>query len=114
MGGDVWFVRDVDGDGVAESLDHFLSIQVSGSETTGMIFNPVNPTEFIVSVQHPDSTRQSQVPDGFGDALWVFDLTNVVPPSCAKAGDDPSKRTCSSAQDSQFVTMLRRAGRMAH
>ena len=55
-GGDIWLARDADNDGVAESLDHFLSIRVDGSEATGMIFNPAKPTEFVVAVQHPDST----------------------------------------------------------
>lgn len=78
VGGDVWFARDTDGDGVAESIDHFLSIGVDGAEATGMIFNPTKPAEFVIAVQHPDSTDLSVYPDGFGDALWKFDLTNVV------------------------------------
>jgi len=76
-GGDIWFVRDEDDDGVAESLDHFLSIRVAGSEATGMIFNPLNPTQFVVAVQHPASTDLDNVPDGFGDALWQFDVTGA-------------------------------------
>ena len=119
VGGDVWFIRDVDGDGVAESLDHFLSMQISGSETTGMTFNPVNPTEFVVSVQHPDSTRLTQVPDGFGDALWAFDLTNVVPPPCSNGkGKGKSKgkkkgksQTCTHTNDFSFIKMLEKAGK---
>lgn len=55
-GGDIWFARDMDADGIAESLDHFLSIQVQGAESTGMIFNPMNPAKFVVAVQHPTST----------------------------------------------------------
>ena len=81
-GGDIWFVRDVDSDGVAESVDHFLSISADGAEATGMIFNPVNPTEFVVAVQHPDSTELLNFPEGQGDALWKFDLSGVVPPVC--------------------------------
>lgn len=77
VGGDIWFVRDANNDGVAESLDHFLSIRVDGSEATGMIFNPVNPTEFVVAVQHPDSTDLSNVPDGFGDAVWKFEIEDA-------------------------------------
>jgi hypothetical protein len=115
VGGDVWFLRDVDGDGVAESLDHFLSLQVSGSEATGMIFNPIKPTEFLVSVQHPDSMRLSQVPDGIGDALWVFDLTDIVPPPCPSAsmGEGGSRgrgQTCSNTADYQFIKLLNKAG----
>ncbi|WP_089940835.1 alkaline phosphatase PhoX [Candidatus Entotheonella palauensis] len=84
IGGDIWFVRDIDNDGIAESLDHFMSLQVDGAESTGMIFNPANANEFVVAVQHPDSTDLANVPEGFGDAVWMFDLTNVVPPPAAQ------------------------------
>ncbi|MBD5777953.1 DUF839 domain-containing protein [Pelagicoccus sp. NFK12] len=76
-GGDIWFVRDRDNDGVAESLDHFMSIRADGCEATGMIFNPVNPTQFVVAVQHPDSTNLSNVQDGLGDSVWSFDISYV-------------------------------------
>jgi hypothetical protein len=76
VGGDIWFMRDVNGDGVAESLDHFLSVQVAGSEATGMIFSPKDPAKFIVAVQHPSSTDLG-LPGGFGDALWQFDVSGV-------------------------------------
>ena len=92
VGGDIWFVRDIDNDGVAESLDHFLSIQVDGSEATGMIFNPKIPTEFVVAVQHPDSTDLANVPDGFGDAVWLFDVADVVPPPCVENDDDDYRK----------------------
>jgi len=77
VGGDIWFIRDTDNDGVAESLDHFLSIRVNGSEATGMIFNPKVPTEFSVAVQHPSSTNLVAVPKGLGDAIWMFNVSNV-------------------------------------
>lgn len=78
VGGDVWFARDVDGNGVAESLDHFLSLRADGSEATGMIFNPVKPDEFVIVVMHPDSTDLTKVPNGFGDALWKFDMSGLL------------------------------------
>lgn len=78
-GGDIWFARDLDNDGVAESLDHFLSVRVAGSEATGMIFNPMDPMQFTVNVQHPASTDLDSVPDGFGDAAWEFDLSAADP-----------------------------------
>ena len=114
-GGDIWMARDMDNDGVAESIDHFLSLQVNGAEATGMIFHPTDPTRFVVAVQHPTSTglgddgdsfeegditvTTSEANDGvrdtidngpnagqpvqdFGDALWEFDLSDVVPPVC--------------------------------
>lgn len=74
VGGDVWLARDRNNDGVAESLDHFLSLRVNGSEATGMIFNPAVPTEFHICVQHPSSTDLGAVADGFGDAVWTFNL----------------------------------------
>ena len=77
IGGDIWFARDADNDGVAESLDHFMSVRADGCEATGMIFNPVKPTEFVVAVQHPDSTDLARVPNGLGDAVWLFDISAV-------------------------------------
>jgi hypothetical protein len=114
IGGDIWFARDTDNDGVAESLDHFLSIQVDGAEATGMIFNPAKPTEFVVSVQHPDSTG---IPNGQGDALWVFDLSDVVAPICEKSQRHTFKtnvKTCSHDYDFNFVKMLERTVKHDH
>lgn len=76
-GGDIWFVRDKNSDGVAESLDHFMSIRVNGSEATGMIFNPGNPLEYAVCVQHPQSTDLVAVPNGLGDSVWMFNVENI-------------------------------------
>lgn len=81
-GGDIWFLRDTNTDGVAESMDHFMSLQVNGSEATGMIFNPAKPTQFVVSIQHPSSTDKAAVANGLGDAVWEFDVSKVTPPSC--------------------------------
>jgi len=115
VGGDIWFARDMDNDGVAESLDHFLSIQVDGSEATGMVFNPVEPSKFVVAVQHPDSTDLSNVPNGFGDAMWEFDLAGVVPPTCDgprsqwmtfDKGSRRWVRACSTANDFNYVRQL--------
>lgn len=91
LGGDIWFVRDTNNDGVAESVDHFMSIRVDGSEATGMIFNPMFNEEFVVAVQHPDSTDLSAVPDGLGDSVWMFHLSNIA--------------------NTQFLNQLRSAGR---
>ncbi|RYD66847.1 MAG: DUF839 domain-containing protein, partial [Verrucomicrobiaceae bacterium] len=76
-GGDIWFFRDKNSDGVAESVDHFMSIRVHGSEATGMIFNPANPLEFCLNVQHPTSTDLATIPNGLGDSVWMFNLANI-------------------------------------
>lgn len=85
IGGDIWFARDVDNDGVAESLDHFMTLGIPTSEATGMIFNPARPTEFWVAVQHPASTDLNAVPNGLGDAVWSFDVSNVSDENFVKA-----------------------------
>jgi hypothetical protein len=77
VGGDVWFIRDKDSDGVAESLDHFMSIRVNGCESTGMIFNPAVPTEFCIVSMHPSSTDLTKVPNGLGDAVWSFNVSGA-------------------------------------
>ncbi len=117
-GDDVWFLRDTNGDGVAESLDHFMSLQVKGAESTGMIFNPANPTQFIINVQHPESTN---VAGGQGDATWLYDLKDVVAPPCVKDDDEYGRhherseqrkvRTCSDSDDTNFINKLIKAGR---
>jgi secreted PhoX family phosphatase len=116
VGGDVWFLRDTDGDGVAESLDHFMSLQVKGSENTGMIFSPVNPTQFIINVQHPESTDDAI--NGQGDATWLIDLKDVVAPPCVKGdhergehGEHNKVKTCTDSDDVNFVRKLIKAGR---
>lgn len=121
VGGDIWFVRDTDNDGVAESVDHFMSLQVRGAENTGMIFNPANPTEFIVNVQHPESTLDDV--DGRGDATWLLNIENVVPPMCKDYdevehghhhGKKSKIKTCSSYDDTNFVDKLVKAGKLMH
>ncbi len=119
VGGDIWFIRDADNDGIAESVDHFMSIQVGGAEATGMIFNPEKPTEYVVSVQHPSSTDME---GGQGDSLWKFDITDVVPPTCEKGGrynnisfvDGHVVKTCSSDFDFNYVQKLNAAEKHKH
>ncbi|HEY6561410.1 MAG TPA: alkaline phosphatase PhoX [Polyangiaceae bacterium] len=98
-GGDIWFARDTNDDGVAESLDHFMSVRADGSEATGMIFHPHDPTKFIVTVMHPTSTDLEATPNGFGDALWEFDVKHAKAPACT-----------TSACPNKLVQKLRWAG----
>ena len=127
IGGDVWFMRDTNNDGVAESMDHFMSLQVKGAEATGMIFNPAKPTQFIVSVQHPESTNTKDAQgayNGMGDATWLIDIKNVIAPPCeeeSEEGDHDDRhdgegknrkvKTCSSSDDSNFIHKLIKAGK---
>jgi hypothetical protein len=63
-GGDVWKCHDADRNGVAESMGVLLSLGITGSEPTGMVFDPVRPYRFLINVQHPASGN---------DATWAFD-----------------------------------------
>lgn len=119
VGGDIWFARDINSDGVAESLDHFLSLNVAGSEGTGMIFHPTDPSRFIVAIQHPTSTNLGAVPLGQGDAIVEFDLTKVVPPTCEGPRTNWQTfnlltntwvRACSSSSDFNYVQQLEANG----
>ena len=114
VGGDIWFARDLDGNGVAESLDHFMSLQVAGSESTGMIFHPIDPQKFVVAVQHPSSTDLESVPEGLGDAVWEFDVGGIVPPPCDDGGSlfglaAVLDTSCMSRHGNPFAAQLRAA-----
>lgn len=61
--GDMWRAQDLDGDGVAEAVALWASLGQFGSEPTGLIQDPTDPTRFIVAIQHPSSGN---------DALWAI------------------------------------------
>ena len=67
--GDIWKAVDVDGDGVAEHMGIFMSLSTTGSEPTGLIFDPNNPYRCICNIQHPASGN---------DALWEFNTRPYV------------------------------------
>jgi hypothetical protein len=116
-GGDIWFLRDTNSDGVAESLDHFMSLQVKGAENTGMIFNPAHPSQFIINIQHPESTADEI--NGQGDATWLIDLKDVVAPPCVtnsereyhQAYKRNKVKTCNNSNDNNFIKLLNKAGK---
>ena len=52
---DIWFAKDSDGDGVAESVGKWASLSTVGAEPTGLYFDTLNPNVAYVNVQHPAS-----------------------------------------------------------
>ncbi len=119
-GGDIWFVRDTNNDGIAESLDRFLSLQVKGAENTGMIFRPGHPTQFIVNVQHPESVTLDDgtlAGKGMGDATWLFDIKDVVAPPCvgserdedSESREEQAVKTCQDDGKADFIDALQDA-----
>ncbi|MEA5510630.1 alkaline phosphatase PhoX [Crocosphaera sp. UHCC 0190] len=71
---DIWFVRDVNRDGVAESIARWASMSTLGAEPTGLYFDPFNPNVAYVNIQHADSDvdrtiRITSVPEQGTSAL---------------------------------------------
>ena len=52
---DIWLARDTDGDGIAEYIQRWAAMQVSGAEPTGLFFDPFNPNVAYLNIQHPAS-----------------------------------------------------------
>ena len=52
---DIWFARDANRDGVAESVARWMSLATIGAEPTGLYFDITNPNLAYINVQHPSS-----------------------------------------------------------
>lgn len=52
---DVWFAKDTNNDGVAESVGKWASLSTKGAESTGLYFDRFKPNVAYINVQHPDS-----------------------------------------------------------
>ncbi|ACK73420.1 protein of unknown function DUF839 [Gloeothece citriformis PCC 7424] len=52
---DIWFVRDVNRDGVAESIARWASMSTIGAEPTGLYFDKFNPKVAYLNIQHTAS-----------------------------------------------------------
>lgn len=50
---DIWFARDDNDDGVAESLGRWASLSTVGAEPTGLYFDKFNSSLAYLNVQHP-------------------------------------------------------------
>lgn len=53
--GDIWFAKDEDHDGVAETIGKWASLSTQGAESSGLYFDKFNPRVAYVNVQHPRS-----------------------------------------------------------
>lgn len=62
---DIWQAVDTNGDAVADRIGRWLTQGVTGSEPSGLIFDPNSPKRAILNVQHPASGN---------DALWQVTL----------------------------------------
>lgn len=53
--GDIWFAKDADHDGVAETIGKWASLSTQGAESSGLYFDRFKPDVAYVNVQHPRS-----------------------------------------------------------
>ena len=52
---DIWFARDANRDGVAESVARWMTMSTVGAEPSGLYFDVTNPNLAYINVQHPSS-----------------------------------------------------------
>ena len=70
---DVWLATDINGDGIADIIDLFMSLGVPGNaELSGFIVDPRGG--YLVNIQHPSSGN---------DALWSITQISSVPVTAA-------------------------------
>ena len=86
---DIWFARDADNDGVAESVARWASLSTIGAEATGLYFDKFDANVAYVNVQHPDSHVDSTImisaiPEpNLASATPESDLASAMPESMA-------------------------------
>ena len=52
---DVWLAKDADNDGVAEYVQRWVAMQVTGAEPSGLFFSLSDPNLAYINIQHADS-----------------------------------------------------------
>lgn len=82
---DIWFARDADNDGVADSVARWASLSTVGAEATGLYFDKFDNNVAYVNVQHPDSLVDSTI---MISAIPEPNLASAIPES-GLPGPDP-------------------------
>lgn len=79
---DIWFAKDVDGDGMAESVSRWATMPTVGAEPTGLYFDVTNPNIAFINVKHTSSgvdrlLQISAVPEPESYALMLTGLAVI-------------------------------------
>lgn len=69
---DVWFLRDLNGDGIAESIARWATVGTQGAELSGLYFSPFDPNIAYINVQHPTSGN---------DRMILIDASGIPEPA---------------------------------
>lgn len=77
---DIWFIYDLNLDGVAEAIGRWASLSTLGAEPTGLYFDPFNPNVAYLNVQHAGSDvdrtiRISAIPEPSAASLMGLGLS---------------------------------------
>ena len=86
---DLFCAIDANDDGVAEALGRFAILTTSGAEPTGILFNPTNPGEFLVDVQHSANFQDRLIsitlaPEPATLALFSASLAGLAATRCRR------------------------------
>lgn len=78
----IWFAKDANNDGVAESVSVWATLATDGAEPTGLYFDKFDPNVAYVNIQHPSSGNDvlvqiSAVPEPESYALMLCGLGMV-------------------------------------
>ena len=90
---DIWFARDANNDGVADSVARWASLSNIGAEATGLYFDKFDANVAYVNVQHPDSLVDSTM------------MISAIPePNLASTTPEPN--LASAMPESMALSML--------
>jgi secreted PhoX family phosphatase len=90
---DIWFARDANNDGVADSVARWASLSTIGAEATGLYFDKFDANVAYVNVQHPDSLVDSTM------------MISAIPePNLASTTPEPN--LASAMPESMALSML--------
>ncbi|WP_256598236.1 alkaline phosphatase PhoX [Nitrosospira sp. Nsp11] len=99
---DIWFARDTDNDGVADSVARWASLSTIGAEATGLYFDKFDANVAYVNVQHPDSLVDSTI---MISAIPEPNLASAIPESNLPS-ELPGSNLSSAMPESMALSVL--------